>query len=91
MSEAQDSRSQNTEGRSSMASNTDSGQQEVSAWALGGKLEVDVGGGQYVAVPNPEGREPSREEIYQALFAAGHQDRANEVANKAYNDVNGTE
>jgi ribosomal protein L15E len=43
-----------------------------------------------VAVPNESGREPTREEIYQALVAAGHQQRADELADRAYGNVTGT-
>jgi hypothetical protein len=62
----------------------------VSLWATGGHLNVDVGNGEYVPVPNTSGREPTREEIYQALVAAGHQERADEHADRAYGNVSGT-
>lgn len=71
-------------------SNDQAQDQGVSVWATGGRLEVDVGNGQYVPVPNTSGREPTRDEIYQALVAAGHQDRADELADKAFGDVMGT-
>ena len=74
-----------------MTSNTQTTQQCVNVWTTGGKLEVAVGDGQYVSVPNASGQPPTREEIYQALVAAGHQARAGELANRAYGDVNGTE
>jgi hypothetical protein len=62
----------------------------VSVWATGGHLNVDVGNGEYVPVPNTSGRAPTREEIYQALVAAGHQERADEHADRAYGNVSGT-
>ncbi|KAF1829592.1 hypothetical protein BDW02DRAFT_573809 [Decorospora gaudefroyi] len=62
----------------------------VSLWATGGHLNVDVGNGEYVRVPNTHGREPTREEIYHALVAAGHHERADEHANRAYGNVSGT-
>ena len=62
----------------------------VSVWAIGGYLNVDVGEGKSVPVPNTFGREPTREEIYQALVAAGHYERADELADRAYGDVSGT-
>ncbi|CAO2650500.1 Nn.00g017920.m01.CDS01 [Neocucurbitaria sp. VM-36] len=64
--------------------------ESVSVWAIGGQLEVDVGDGERVPVPNTAGRPPTREEIYQALVAAGHQERADELADRAYGNVSGT-
>ncbi|KAK5694944.1 hypothetical protein LTR17_024762 [Elasticomyces elasticus] len=58
--------------------------EDVSVWAIGGQLEVDVGQGQRVPVPNTFARPPTREEIYQALVAAGHRERADELADGAY-------
>ncbi|KAK5701501.1 hypothetical protein LTR97_004316 [Elasticomyces elasticus] len=55
----------------------------VSVWATGGYLEVDVGEGKYVPVPNTHAREPTREEIHQALIAAGYHERADELADRA--------
>ncbi|KAK5711546.1 hypothetical protein LTR15_012387 [Elasticomyces elasticus] len=62
----------------------------VSVWATGGYLEVDVGEGKYVPVPNTHAREPTREEIHQALVAAGYHERADELADRAYGNVMGT-
>ena len=85
------SQNQNSNGQQATASNTEAERREISVWqTTGAHLEVDVGGGQYVPIPNPDGREPTREEIYQALVAAGHQERADELADKAYGDVSGT-
>jgi hypothetical protein len=64
--------------------------QDVSVWAIGGKLQVDVGGGGSVPVPNTSARPPTRKEIYEALVAAGHQERADELADRAYGNVSGT-
>lgn len=56
-----------------------------------GQFVVAVGPGEEVPVPNPYGRMPTRKEIYDALVAAGHQDRADELADKAYRDVTGAD
>lgn len=65
-------------------------QRSIDVWTAGARLELDVGNGQYVLVPNLQGKEPTREGIYRALVAAGHHDRANELADRAYGDVSGT-
>jgi hypothetical protein len=90
MAEAQQDQNRSGTTQSSAASNSGTDAACVSVWATGGRLEVDVGNGQYVAVPNSSGKQPTREEIYQALVAAGYQQRAAELADKAYNDVYGT-
>ena len=62
----------------------------ISVWAIGGQLRVDVGDGEKVPVPNTSGQPPTRDEIYQALVSAGHQERADELADRAYGNVAGT-
>ena len=84
------SHNQNPAEQQAPGSNTQT-QQETSIRAIGGQLEVDVGDGQYVPVPNTSGREPTYEEMHQALVAAGHQARADELASIAYGNVMGTE
>lgn len=59
-------------------------------WKQEAILNVEVGHEQYVTVPNHAGRPPTRREIYQALVSAGHEDRANELADKAFGNVTGT-
>ena len=90
MAQSRDSQGQDPAKQTATASNAESRSKTISLWASGGRLEVNVGNRQYVAVPNPSGREPTREEIYDALVAAGHQERASELADKAYGDVTGT-
>jgi hypothetical protein len=90
MAEPQQDQNRSSTTQSSAASNNKADAACVSVWATGGTLNVDVGNGQYVAVPNESGREPTREEIYQALVAAGHQQRADELADRAYGNVTGT-
>jgi hypothetical protein len=84
-----ESQSQSTTGRQAPTSEPED-PECVSVWATGGQLNVDVGNGESVSVPNTSGREPTREEIYQALVAAGHQERADEHADRAYGNVSGT-
>jgi hypothetical protein len=48
---------------------------------------VEVGNGENVMVPNTAGRPPTREEIYEALVAAGHHERADEHTDRAYRNV----
>ena len=53
-------------------------QREVSVWAMGGRLGVDVGNEESVLVPNTSGRDP-RKEIYRAFrlwLLTGHRERA---------------
>ena len=56
-----------------------------------GVFHVAVGEEQSIPVPNPFGRPPTRVEIFQALIAAGHLERADELADKAYAQVFGTD
>ena len=84
------SQSQDSSERQAMTSNAQKQRQSVSILTTGGQLNVDVGDGQYVSVPNTSARAPTRQEIYQALVAAGHQERADEHADRAYENVTGT-
>jgi hypothetical protein len=85
-----ESQSQSTTERQTATSESHAQRESVSVWAIGGHLNVDVGDGEYVPVPNTSGRPPTRQEIYQALVAAGHQERADELADRAYGNVSGT-
>lgn len=76
--------------RQARNSEPDAQRKSVSVWAIYGQLEVDVGNGEQVSVPNTSGQPPTRKEIYQALVAAGHQERADELADRAYGNVSGT-
>ena len=90
MSQPQESPNQNNKEQSTIASSAKPERKDVNVWVAGATLGVDVGGGQHVEIPNPHGREPTREEIYQALVAAGHQERAAELTDRAYGNVMGT-
>ena len=85
-----ESHSQGTAERQAAISEPQAQQEDVSVWAIGGQLEVDVGDGERVSVPNTSARPPTRKEIYQALIVAGHQGRADELADRAYGNVYGT-
>jgi hypothetical protein len=73
---------------SNVRNQTEEQPEELYVYASG--LHVDVGNGQHVAIPETPGRPPTRDEIYQALVAAGHQARAGELAGKAHAGVTGT-
>jgi hypothetical protein len=90
MAEPQQDQNPSSTTQFSDVSNSKKDAASSSVWTEGSRLQVDVGNGQYVAVPNREGREPTREEIYQALVAAGHQQHADEIADRAYGNVSGT-
>jgi hypothetical protein len=85
-----ESQSQSTPEGQAVTSEPNAQRESISVWAIGGQLEVDVGDGERVPVPNTSGRPPTREEIHQALVAAGHQERADKLANRAYRNVSGT-
>lgn len=71
-----ESQSQNTPEEQNITSESPATRTDVSVWAIGGTPGVDVGNGESVKVPNTAGRAPTREEIFQALVATGHQERA---------------
>jgi hypothetical protein len=59
-----------------------------SVWEDGGALEIDIGGGTYVTVPNMNSTAPSEVDIQEALIAAGvGNEEMDELVNLAVADV----
>ena len=85
-----ESQSQGPTERQAATSEPHAQREDVSVWAIGGQLWVNVKVGESVPVPNTSGRPPTRKEIYQALVTAGHQEWADELADRAYGNVYGT-
>jgi hypothetical protein len=50
-------------------------------------LRVDVGNGEHVPIPITRERPLTRERIYQALVAAGHQERAAEHVERVWTEM----
>jgi hypothetical protein len=84
-----ESQNQSTTERQAATSKPRTQRADVSLWAIGGTLGVEVGNGESTMVPNTAGQPPTREEIYEALIAAGHRERTDEHTDRAYRNVYG--